>query len=94
MAEELNREREGLQMAKLFLNYCFDVSDMILASSPENIIKNLKEYGLKICNDCGGAMCDISCPVSKYIDDMDKWLKGEKTIFARDFSKLHTNTEI
>ena len=92
MIDELNREREGLQLAKLFLDYCFNVSDMIPASSPDNIIKNLKEYGLKICDDCGGAMCDLSCPVSRYLDDMDKWLKGEKTIFTRDFSK--TNIDV
>ena len=83
---DLTREREGLQLAKMFLNYCFNVSDMIPASSPESIIRDLKEYALTMCDDCGGAMCDTSCPVSKYIDDMDKWLKGEKTIFTRDFT--------
>ena len=93
MIGELNHEREGLQMAKLFLNYCIDASDMLSASSPENIIKNLKEYGLKMCDECGGAMCSDNCPVSKYIDDMDKWLKGERTIFAIDRTK-HRNCDI
>ena len=92
MTEELNREREGLQLAKMFLGYCFRC-DMLTMDSPVGIIEKLKEYAFKICDDCGGAMCDDHCPVSKYIDDMDKWLKGEKTFFARDYSKLHTDAE-
>ena len=91
---QLSRDREGLQLAKFFMDYCYSVSDMIMFNSPEGIIQTLKEYAQTICDDCGGAMCDIGCPVSKYIDDMDKWLKGEeKTIFAKDFSESHDMEE-
>lgn len=83
---QLSREREGLQLAKLFMDYCYSASDMITFNPPEGIIQKLKEYALTICDDCGGAMCDTCCPVSKYIDDMDKWLKGEKTIFTSDLT--------
>jgi len=76
----MTRECNGLHIAKLFLDYCFSVSDMLTLNPPDEIIKNLKDYALKICDDCGGAMCDINCPVLRYIEDMDRWLKGERII--------------
>ena len=85
--ESLSREREGLQLAKFFLNYCFNVNEMLTMADPSEIIKVLKPYGLKICDDCGGAMCDTGCPVSRYVEDMDKWLKGEKTVFAKEHNE-------
>ena len=85
MTEELSREREGLQLAKMFLEYCF-CCDMLTMDSPVGIIEKLKEYAFKICDDCGGAMCDDHCPVSKYIEDMAKYIKGEKTFFVIDHS--------
>lgn len=88
----MTREREGLQLAKLFLDYCLGLSDMLSLSPPDEIVKNLKNYALKMCDDCGGAMCDVNCPVSRYVEDMDKWLKGEKTIFAK--SSLKSNAEV
>ena len=83
----LCREREGLQLAKFFLGYCFNVSDMFKVSDPSDILKALVPYGLKMCDDCGGAMCDTYCPVSRYIEDVRKWLDGERTTFATDRTK-------
>lgn len=68
----------------MFLEYCFNVSDMLKVSDPSEILKVLIPYGLKICDDCGGAMCDVNCPVSRYIENIDKWLKGEKIIFVEN----------
>ena len=83
----LAQEREGLQIAKFFLDYCFRASDMLSMICPTVIVEKLREYALWICDECGGAMCDDNCPVSKYIDDMSKWLKGERTVFATDKTK-------
>ncbi len=86
MAEELNREREGLQLAKMFLDYCFRC-DMLTMDSPVGIIEKLKEYAFKICDDCGGAMCDDHCPASRYKEDKSRRLQGERTVFATDRTK-------
>lgn len=87
MDDLLAQEREGLQIAKFFLDYCFRASDMLSMVCPTVIVEKLREYALWICDECGGAMCNDNCPVSKYIDDMSKWLKGERTVFATDRTK-------
>lgn len=87
MDDMLAQEREGLQIAKFFLDYCFRASDMLSMVCLAEIIEKLREYALLICDECGGAMCNDNCPVSKYIDDMSKWLKDERTVFATDRTK-------
>lgn len=81
--KKLNRTLEGLRLANVFIEYAIGVNTMLTSEDPSNIIKVLKEYGLKMCDQCGGAMCmDIKCPVGSFIEDMDKYLKGEVTGWA------------
>lgn len=82
-SKKLNRTLEGLRLSHVFIEYAIGVNTMLTSEDPSDIIKVLKEYGLKMCDQCGGAMCmDVKCPVGSFIEDMDKYLKGEVTGWA------------
>lgn len=51
-AETLTPEREGLNLAKSFIEYFFSL-EMLTLDHPRELIKDLKTYALKICDDCG-----------------------------------------
>jgi len=67
--ETLSRQREGLQLVKFFVEYCFNVGEIF--SLPDNTIlqEAFKKYSKGICDNCGRAMDCSMCPVCQLPSD-------------------------
>lgn len=87
ISKELSREREGLQLAQYFIEYCYGVGEMF--SLPQNvaIIEACQQYADSLCDNCGGAMSCDPCPVHRYKEDFKQFLDGERTVFAKEIRK-------
>ena len=93
MATELSREREGLQLAKCFMDYCFGIGEKMELPRSVAIQEACNNYADKLCDGCGGAMNCEPCPVHKYREEPGNFIDGKKTMFSRDFSKIRIDSE-